>query len=120
MGIDSEARQRLMAMTATIGGSVGRTLRGGFGGVTPILAHGAGIPADLYGLHQEEILKQPEVTLGAGLIPHAMSLVMLDVPGMHLSMSVVHSTNVLFSLLRRVGARRFRMSMDCPQTADDC
>ena len=32
-----------------------------------------------------------------------MSLVMLDVPGMHLSMSVVHSTNVLFSLLRGSG-----------------
>jgi hypothetical protein len=29
-----------------------------------------------------------------------ISLVMLDVPGMHLSMSVVHSMNVLFSLLR--------------------
>ena len=52
--MDEKARQRLMDtdMTATIGGSVGRTLRGGFGGVTPILAHGAGIPADLYGLHQ--------------------------------------------------------------------
>ena len=32
-----------------------------------------------------------------------MSLVMLDVPGMHLSRSVVHSTNVLFSLLRGSG-----------------
>jgi hypothetical protein len=32
-----------------------------------------------------------------------MSLVTLDVPGMHLSMSVVHSTNVLFSLLRGSG-----------------
>ena len=32
-----------------------------------------------------------------------MSLVMLNVPGMHLSMSVVHSTNVLFSLLRESG-----------------
>jgi hypothetical protein len=32
-----------------------------------------------------------------------ISLVMLDVPGMHLSMSVVHSTNVLFSLLRGSG-----------------
>ena len=32
-----------------------------------------------------------------------MSLVMLDVPGMHLSMSVVHSTNVLFSLFRGSG-----------------
>ncbi len=26
---------------------------------------------DLYGLHQEEILRQPVVTLGAGLIPRA-------------------------------------------------
>jgi hypothetical protein len=43
MGLDGEARRRLMAMdmTATIGGSVGR------------------------------ILRQPVVTLSAGLIPHA-------------------------------------------------
>jgi hypothetical protein len=28
-----------MDMTATIGGTVGRTVAGGFGGVTPILRH---------------------------------------------------------------------------------
>jgi hypothetical protein len=61
----------LIDATSTIGGSVGRKLLGGFGGVTPIQAHGAGIPADLYGLHQEEILRQPPVTLGAGLVPRA-------------------------------------------------
>jgi hypothetical protein len=32
-----------------------------------------------------------------------ISLVMLDVPGMHLSVSVVHSMNVLFSLVRGSG-----------------
>jgi hypothetical protein len=32
---------------------------------------------------------------------HTMSLMALDVPGMHLSMSIVHSTNV--SLLRGAG-----------------
>ena len=37
-------------------------VRGGFGGVTPIQANGGDkIPPDLYGLHQEEILKQPVV-----------------------------------------------------------
>jgi hypothetical protein len=50
---------------------VGRKVLTGFGGTAPILAHGAGIPADLYGLHQEEILRQQNVTLGAGLIPRA-------------------------------------------------
>ena len=47
--------------TVLLNGSVGRTVRGGFGGTAPILAHGAGIPADLYGLHQDEILRQPVV-----------------------------------------------------------
>ena len=61
----------LLDATSTIGGSVGRTLRGGFGGVTPIQAHGDKISADLYGLHPAEILRQPEVTLGEGLIPRA-------------------------------------------------
>jgi hypothetical protein len=69
----------ILEMTSTIGGragrtagyDVGRTVRGGFGGTTPILAHGAGVPADLYGLHQEELLRQPVVTLGGGLIPRA-------------------------------------------------
>lgn len=62
----------LMDATSTIGGPVGRKVNTGFGGVTPIQARGSvGIPADLYGLHQEEILRQPGVTLGAGLIPHA-------------------------------------------------
>ncbi len=61
----------ILDMTSTIGGPVGRTVAGGFGGTAPILAHGAGIPADLYGLHQEEILRQPVPILGAGLIPRA-------------------------------------------------
>jgi hypothetical protein len=42
----------LADQTSTIGGPVGRSVTGGYGGVTPIQAHGAGIPADLYGLHQ--------------------------------------------------------------------
>ena len=58
--------------TATICGSVGRSVLGGFGGVTPILAHGDKIPANLYGLHQEEILRPSvPIILGAGLIPRA-------------------------------------------------
>ena len=57
--------------TATIGGSVGRKLNTGFGGVTPIFAHGDKIPANLYGLHQEEILRPQVPILGAGLIPRA-------------------------------------------------
>ena len=40
----------------TIGEGGGRKLLGGFGGATPIQARGGDkIPADLYGLHQEEI-----------------------------------------------------------------
>ena len=68
-----------MDVASTIAGGSGpnarvgvkRSLLGGFGGTTPIQAHGDQIPADLYGLHQEELLKQPAVTLGAGLIPRA-------------------------------------------------
>ncbi len=58
------ARERLAAMdqTSIIGGPVGRTVAGGFGGSTPIIARGGKVPpADLYGLHQEEILRQPVV-----------------------------------------------------------
>jgi hypothetical protein len=57
--------------TSTIGGPVGRSVTGGFGGVTPIQAHSARIPADLYGLHQEELARQPVPTLNAGAIPRA-------------------------------------------------
>jgi hypothetical protein len=60
-----------MDQTSIIGGPVGRTAAGGFGSVTPIQAHGAGIPANLYGLRQQEILRQPVVPLGAGLFPSA-------------------------------------------------
>src|SRR2546430_8970135 len=48
--------------TATIGGSVGRSVQRVFGGVTPIFAHGDKIP---------EILRQPVPILGADLIPRA-------------------------------------------------
>jgi hypothetical protein len=44
--------------TALLTRSVGRSLQG-FGDVTPIKARGGDkIPSDLYGLHQEEILRQ--------------------------------------------------------------
>jgi hypothetical protein len=59
--------------TAIIGGPVGRSLRGGFGGETPIQARGGDkIPGDFYGLRPEEIVRQrPVAPLGAGLIPRA-------------------------------------------------
>jgi hypothetical protein len=57
--------------TAIIGGPVGRSLRGGFGGETPILARGGDkIPADLYGLRPEEIVRQRPVA-PLGVTPRA-------------------------------------------------
>jgi hypothetical protein len=61
----------ILDATSTIGGSVGRKVLTGYGGTAPIVAHGAGIPADLYGLHQEELARQPVPILGAGLVPRA-------------------------------------------------
>jgi hypothetical protein len=57
--------------TALIGGRVGRSLRGGFGGETPILARGGDkIPGDFYGLCPEEIVRQRPVA-PLGVTPRA-------------------------------------------------
>jgi hypothetical protein len=57
--------------TALLTGSVKRTLKCGFGGVTPILARGGDkIPGDLYGLHPEEIVRQRPVA-PLGVTPRA-------------------------------------------------
>jgi hypothetical protein len=81
------ARERLAAMdqTSIIGGPVGRTVAGGFGGSTPIIARGGKVPpADLYGLHQEEILRQPVVggSLSRALIGQSP---VADSPLLHLA-----------------------------------
>jgi hypothetical protein len=57
--------------TAIIGGPVGRSLQGGFGGVTPIQAHGGDkILSDLYGTRPEETLRQRPVA-PLGVTPRA-------------------------------------------------
>ncbi len=65
--ISEDAAARISGKTAVSSTSAHRTLLGGFGGVAPIKAHGDRIPADLYGLHAEEILRQPVQRADFGL-----------------------------------------------------
>jgi hypothetical protein len=57
--------------TAIIGGRVGRSLQGGFGGVTPIQTRGGDkILSDLYGTRPEETIRQRRVA-PLGVTPRA-------------------------------------------------